>query len=75
MFLYDSSVVNKQEISKFTYFITFFYFQVSDYEKIVDDLNVWVEGSDKALAELDKNEIENNYSEAKRQFDVNKIPK
>jgi hypothetical protein len=72
MFLFDSSVVNKQEISKFTYFITFFFSQVSDYEKIVDDLNVWVEGSDKALAELDKNEIENNYSEAKRQFDVSK---
>ena len=38
----------------------------------MDDLNVWVEGIDKALAELDKNEIENNYNEAKREFDVSK---
>ena len=38
----------------------------------MDDLNVWVEGIDKALAEIDKNEIENNYNEAKREFDVSK---
>ncbi len=35
-------------------------------------MNVWVEGIDKTLAELDKNEIENNYNEAKREFDVSK---
>ena len=48
--------------------------QVSDFEKSVDDLNVWMEGVDKALAELDKNEIDNNYNEAKRQFDVSFLP-
>ena len=48
--------------------------QVSDFEKSVDDLNVWMEGIDKALAELDKNEIDNNYNEAKRQFDVSFLP-
>ncbi|XP_028414557.1 dystrophin-like isoform X10 [Dendronephthya gigantea] len=47
--------------------------QVSDFEKTVDDLNVWVESIDKALAELDKNEIQNNYTEARREFDRIKL--